>query len=182
MDKEHDSFLELAVEIVTNKNKPQTMESIEEEVFALKGEKPSDMQLAQFQVDFMLSGYFVCCGEDRSGKLLWDLKGRQESALLDKDGSNIYVEEDSEVLSNELSEDLEFGDEDINIDKYIEDDEEDATAQDDIEEELTTLDGDQDRINMDTIEIDDDDEEKQEEEQDEIEDELEKRGHDVSRE
>ena len=58
----------------------------------------------------MLSGFFVCCGEDKQGNQLWDLKTRQLSALLDKDSGYMrdLSDEDEEALSNELKDDLEI--------------------------------------------------------------------------
>ena len=86
----------------------------------------------------MLSGFFVCCGEDKQGNQLWDLKTRQLSALLDKDSGYMrdLSDEDEEALSNELKDDFQFGDHD-GIDQYIDDDdEEERNEQDDIEEDL----------------------------------------------
>ena len=85
MNNNYDSFLEIAVALMKKKKKPQSLESLTKEVFSKKGAEGNELQIAQFQVDFMLSGFFVCCGEDKQGNQLWDLKTRQNSSLLDKD-------------------------------------------------------------------------------------------------
>lgn len=138
MNTNYDSFLEIAVALMKKKKKPQSLELITKEVFSKKGVDGNELQVAQFQVDFMLSGFFVCCGEDKSGNQLWDLKTRQVSALLDKDGGYMkdLSEEEEEALNNELKEDFQFGAHD-DLDSYIEDDdEEERNEQDDIEEDL----------------------------------------------
>lgn len=70
--KEKDkSLLEVAIELLEVKKKPQKMLTIVKEVMELKGIKSSAVkELApQFILDFMQSGYFVYCGDDT-----WDLK------------------------------------------------------------------------------------------------------------
>ena len=81
MNNNYDSFLEIAVALMKKKKKPQSLEALTKEVFSKKGAEVNELQVAQFQVDFMLSGFFVCCGEDKQGNQLWDLKTRQLSAL-----------------------------------------------------------------------------------------------------
>ncbi len=135
MNNNYDSFLEIAVALMKKKKKPQSLEAVTKEVFSKKGVEGNELEIAQFQVDFMLSGYFVCCGEDKSGNQLWDLKVRQPSSFLDKDSGFIrdMSEEDEEASNNELKDD--FSDHD-NIDQYIEDEDEETNEQDDIEEDL----------------------------------------------
>lgn len=137
MNNNYDSFLEIAVALMKKKKKPQSLETLTKEVFSKKGVEGNELQIAQFQVDFMLSGFFVCCGEDKSGNQLWDLKTRQNSSLLDKDSGYMrdLSDEEEEALSNELKDDYTFGDED-NIDQYIDEDDEEVNEQDDIEEDL----------------------------------------------
>ena len=135
MNNNFDSFLEIAVALMKKKKKPQSLEAVTKEVFSKKGVEGNELEIAQFQVDFMLSGYFVCCGEDKSGNQLWDLKVRQLSSFLDKDSGFMrdMSEEDEEASNNELKDD--FSDHD-NIDQYIEDEDEETNEQDDIEEDL----------------------------------------------
>ena len=137
MNDKYDSFLEIVVALMKKKKKPQSLETLTKEVFSKKGVEGNELQIAQFQVDFMLSGYFVCCGEDKQGNPLWDLKTRQESSLLDKDSGyrRDLSEEDEEASINELKDDNQFGDHD-DLDQYFDDDDEEINEQDDIEEDL----------------------------------------------
>ena len=90
MNDKNDSLLEIATSLMKKKRKPQVLDSILEEVFQKKGISTDDAAVvAQFEVDFMLSGVFIYCGEDKNGNQLWDLKERQPSSLLDKDGEYI---------------------------------------------------------------------------------------------
>lgn len=171
MNNNYDSFLEIAVVLMKKKKKPQSLDAITKEVFSKKGVDGSELQVAQFQVDFMLSGHFVCCGEDKDGIQLWDLKNRQPSSLLDKEG--VYLkdmsDEDPEVINNELKDDYQFDGHD-DIDQYIDDDDEETTEQDDIEEDLGLVSLDQESEESEEIvNYDNDDEE---EEIDDIEEEL----------
>ena len=125
----------------------------------------NELEVAQFQVDFMISGYFVCCGEDKSGNQLWDLKTRQPSSLLDKDSGYMrdLSEEEEEALSNELKDDFQYGGE--NIDQYIEDDDDEETNEkDDIEEDLGLVSLDEDFDGGEEMIVETSDEEEDEEE------------------
>ena len=121
------------------KKKPKTLEKICKDVFEIKGIKYNEETASQFQIDFMLSGNFVCCGEDKDGEKLWDLKSRQSSSLLDKDGSYLddpYNDND-DVIKNELKDDMEYGDIDEDQDDNIDEDDDDEDEEtDEIEEEL----------------------------------------------
>ena len=127
MSSKDNSLIEIAVELLHKKQRPQNINSIIKEVMSMKGIKAADVSqyAAQFVMDFMLSGYFVYCGED-----CWDLKDRQPTSILDKDGhdyESIY-EEDEEVKKNELK------DEDIYGQVHDDDDEEDDDDDDDDDE------------------------------------------------
>ena len=139
MNEKNDSLLEIAFEEMKKKKKPKTLEKICKDVFEIKGIKYNEETASQFQIDFMLSGNFVCCGEDKDGEKLWDLKSRQASSLLDKDGSYLddpYNDND-DVIKNELKDDMEYGDIDEDQDENIDDDEDDEDEEtDEIEEEL----------------------------------------------
>lgn len=168
MNNNYDSFLEISVALMKKKKKPQSLESITKEVFAKKGVEGNELQVAQFQVDFMLSGYFVCCGEDKSGNQLWDLKTRQLSSLLDKDGGYMkdLSDEEEEALNNELNDDFQFGLHD-NIDRLIEDDdEEERPEKDDIEEDLGIVSLDQETEQEDVVNYELESDEEEEEDDD----------------
>lgn len=139
MNEKNDSLLEIAFEEMKKKKKPKTLEKICKDVFEIKGIKYNEETASQFQIDFMLSGNFVCCGEDKDGEKLWDLKSRQSSSLLDKDGSYLDdpYNDDDDVIKNELKDDMEYGDIDEDQDDNIDDDDDDKDEEtDEIEEEL----------------------------------------------
>jgi DNA-directed RNA polymerase delta subunit len=103
--KEKDkSLLEIAVELLSTKHKPQPIMQIAKEAMEIKGLKTAQAKelLPQFLLDFQASGYFVYCGDG-----CWDLKDRQPTSVLDKDGTDfeIYSEEDEEVKKHELKDD-----------------------------------------------------------------------------
>lgn len=159
----NESLLEIAVNLMKSKKKPKSLKEITNEVFQVKGNESLDdiaEQKAQFQVDFMVSGFFVCCGENTKGQTLWDLKSRQPSTLNDKDGNydDLYAD-DEDVIKNELKEDIfevPGFKESVNL---IDDDiEEDDLEHDEIEEELNLVDDADEEIEPD-IEIDVDAEE-----------------------
>ena len=168
MNNNYDSFLEISVALMKKKKKPQSLESITKEVFSKKGIEGNELQIAQFQVDFMLSGYFVCCGEDKAGNQLWDLKTRQLSSLLDKDGGYMkdLSDEEEEALENELNDDFQFGLHD-NIDRLLDDDdEEERPEKDDIEEDLGIVSLDQETEQEDVVNYELESDEEEEEDDD----------------
>lgn len=167
---QHDSLLEIALREMKSKRKPRTLAKITKDVFEVKGINPDDNpeMLTQFHMDFMLSGHFICIGEDKHGVKLWDLKNRQPSTLLDKDGS--YLEDlydyDDEVAKYELKDDIPYQEED-NLDDD-DDDDNDLEESDDIEEELFNQSEDEedeeeeDDFVIDVLDDDDDDEDEDE--------------------
>lgn len=125
------SLLEIAVELLGTKHKPQPLKQLAKEAMEIKGLKTAQAKeiLPQFLLDFQSSGYFVYCGEG-----LWDLKDRQPTSVLDKDGTDyeIYAEEDEDVKKNELKDDSY--DLDSHVDRNR--DEDDEEEDDDIESAL----------------------------------------------
>lgn len=175
MNNKNDSLLEIATSLMKKKRKPQVLDSILEEVFQKKGISTDDAAVvAQFEVDFMLSGVFIYCGEDKNGNQLWDLKERQPSSLLDKDGGyleDIYAD-DEDVIKNELKDDFSYSDK--NLDDFINDDGEvEETEEDDIQEELGLVaeDSESEDVAADSLEDDEDMDllDEDEEEEDDIE-------------
>ncbi len=102
--KEEKSLLELSIEFLQKNKEPQNIDVIIREVMALKGLKGNEAKekAPQFVLDFMLSGNFVYCGEDK-----WDLKYRQPTSVLDKDGGDYedFYLDDEDVKNNELKDD-----------------------------------------------------------------------------
>ena len=142
-----DSMLEIAMKLMEKKRKAHTLANLAKEVFEIKGLKINDnLELySQFINDFMLCGYFICCGEDKKGVKMWNIKSREKFELLEKDGvfEDPY-EDDEDVVNNELKDettykkDSEF-DNDYSYD-VDEDDDEKEEESDEIEEELRNMD------------------------------------------
>ena len=102
--KEERSLLELSIEFLQKNKEPQNIDTIIREVMAMTGLKGNEAKekAPQFVLDFMLSGNFVYCGEDK-----WDLKYRQPTSVLDKDGGDYedFYQDDEDVKNNELKDD-----------------------------------------------------------------------------
>ena len=162
-DKEK-SLLEIAIELLDMKKKPQKITAILKEVMEIKGVKASVMKelSPQFILDFMQSGYFVYCGDE-----CWDLKDRQPTAVLDKesgDYDDIY-EDDEDVKKNELKDDIFI---DGNIDRIQDNDEaDDENEEDEIDDDLAkAFDDFDDEYNAGLILVDDNQEEENEDDDD----------------
>ena len=139
--KEKDkSLLEIAIGLLQKKRGACKLDKIVEEVMEIKGYKgvKAKDHTAQFLLDFMQSGYFVYCGDD-----CWDLKERQSTAVMDKDGADYEknYNNEKEVVENELKDDVYSSNfDDVNEDDDDDDDDEDDD--DDIARELNELDDD----------------------------------------
>lgn len=176
---ENESLIDIAIRIMKLKKKPKSLKELTNEIFQAKNIKENVEDLkAQFQMDFMLSGHFVCCGEDKNGLKLWDLKSRQPSTLLDKDGNYLedLYENDEDVIKNELKDEFEFDHEDKAIDELISDDDEEETDEtDDIEEELGLVEVDEETdVSLTTEVAVEPSEDEETEDEDEIEEKLKK--------
>lgn len=158
MIENQDSLVEIAIKEMSKKRKARTLASIAKEVFEIKGLNAAEAaaSLPQFQIDFMLSGHFICCGEDRKGAKIWDLKNRQHSSLLDKEG--VYVDpqdDDEDVIKNELRDDIFAEENNSEYDNEYNDEEDDDKDEekDDIEEALGLYE--EDEIEEDSYDDDD---------------------------
>lgn len=165
MSSKDNSLIEIAVELLQKKQRPQNINSIIKEVMSIKGIKASDVSeyAPQFVMDFMLSGYFVYCGED-----CWDLKDRQPTSVLDKDGGDYedFLDNDEDVKKNELKDgafDAAYTDEnnyespiiiEPTNDEEEDEDDEDESDEDDLSNEFEVMVG--------SIEEDEDDEDEEE--------------------
>ena len=142
MNEKKESFVEIALKEMIKKKKPQTIEKLCKKIFEEYGVEPTNEAISQFQIDFMLSGYFIYCGEDDNGHKLWNLKNREVSSLLDKEGGHLedIFEEDEDAINNELKDENAYGDveidKDVSRDDREEDEDEETEETDDIEEEL----------------------------------------------
>lgn len=137
---EEKSLLEIAIELLEKKRGPQHIDTILKEVMSLKGYRVAESkeQAPQFLMDFMLSGNFVYCGED-----CWDLKYRQPTSVLDKDGGDyesFYYDE--EASNNELTDEsyneLYENQNDQQLDSN-DDDEDETDDADDLSNEFEVL-------------------------------------------
>lgn len=142
MGVKNDSLIEIALSEMSARKRPRTLLKITKDVFDKKGLniKTEKDLVAQFQMDFMLSGHFICIGENRSGTKIWDLKNRQLSSLLDKDGRYLdeVIELDEDVAKHELTDEVIYDlveDYDADEDDVIHEDDEDD-LEDEISEEL----------------------------------------------
>lgn len=100
------SLLELAIEFLNEQAGPQKITTIGDAVMQLKGYKSAQAKetLPQFYCDFMESGNFVYLGDE-----LWDLKERQATTYLDKDGTDYTsAEDDEEAKKNELHDEDDY--------------------------------------------------------------------------
>lgn len=183
---EEDSMLEIAVRLMQKKRRPQTLEEIVSEVFKIKKNVLSGMKAeelitlkTQFYSDFMLSGYFVCCGDDKHEKKLWDLKEHLASAWLEKDGSTLDdpYEEDEDIKANELVDEKTKGL--ATDDDDDDDDDDDEIEKDELAAEFAEMEDAGDRnieeVDANTLKkkkANDDDDDDDAEEEDEIEKEL----------
>ena len=149
MKEKDKSLLEIAVELLNGKQKPQKLNTIVREAMEIKGVKSTVAKeiTPQFILDFMQSGYFIYCGDD-----CWDLKDRQPTSILDKDGHDYesIFEEDEDVKKNELKdediygqlpEDEEHEEHDEDDDDNKEEDEDDLSSEFELkdEDELDSL-------------------------------------------
>ncbi len=144
MNEKKDSFVEIALKEMLKKKKPQTIEKLCKKIFEEYGVEPTNEAISQFQIDFMLSGYFIYCGEDDNGHKLWNLKNREQSSLLDKEGGHLedIFEDDEDAINAELKPEDLFDESELDKDTAHddrEDEEEEETEEtDDIEEELNS--------------------------------------------
>lgn len=158
MANKDSSLLEIAIELLHKKKKPQNINDIIKEVMSIKGLRSVQAKEAapQFVLDFMASGFFVYCGEDT-----WDLKERQPTSVLDKEVADYPdFDEDDEFKEQDILDDLTT-DFDLTDTEELEDDDEDEEEQevDDLEEEFEELIGDEDELVEDEYDVDEDEEE-----------------------
>ncbi len=137
MNVNQKSMLEVTIELITKKKKPQKITDLIKETLEIKGLDDSDGSLStQLYIDITMSDLFIFCGEGE-----WDLKSRQDISLRDKDGSYFsdgIIEEDEEedtitVSDYENEEDeevVEIDDEDEEVVKTTDEDDEEVSIDD----------------------------------------------------
>ena len=169
MINKNDSLLDIAKVVVEESKRPLAISEIVEKVFDIKGVTPTQDEITQFGIDFMLSGDFICCGTNKKENL-WDLKSRQSVSLLDKDGGYLddIHEDDEEVKKNELKEEPDYDEENNkNFDTNDDDDDESLDEPDEVAEELGLINVGQDEEDgfaaTQEIDVDHDDEDEENE-------------------
>lgn len=154
------SLLEIAIELLQKKQGKCKLSTIIEQVMEIKGYKvhAAKEHTAQFLLDFMQSGYFVYCGDDE-----WDLKERQSTSVIDKDGGDYDSDHDKEAeyKKYELKDDNVYDEDYDDIDEEDED-ENDEDEDDDIARELNGLDEDDDLSKEFETEVYDEEDEEEE--------------------
>lgn len=132
MNMTQKSMLEVSIELMQAKKKPQNATDIIKETLEMKGIGSDADLAAQLYIDITTSALFVYCGEGQ-----WDLKNRQDISLWDKDGSyfsNGIIEEDEE--DEITADDYEVVLEDEEAEVAVVEDEEDEIKTSDEEEEI----------------------------------------------
>ena len=120
MNTEQLSMLEVAIELLNQKKTPQLITTLITEVLELKGfDDPNGVLATQLYIDITTSSSFVFCGEGK-----WDLKTRQSLEVFDRDGSFFNT-----------GEEYEEEEEDINLDDYNIDEEDEYASDDEDEDE-----------------------------------------------
>ncbi len=163
-DKEK-SLLEIAIELLDMKKKPQKITAILKEVMEIKGVKASVIKeiAPQFVLDFMQSGYFVYCGDE-----CWDLKDRQPTSVLDKEGGDyddIYAD-DEDVKNNELKDDI-FENENVDQNQDNDDDDDEDSEEDEMDDDLAkAFDDFDDEYNSGLVVLDDDSKDDEDDDED----------------
>ncbi len=124
------SLLELAVDLMKKKKKPQNIYKFLNELAELRGLDTNDSAImAKMYTDITTSSIFVYCGDDEENKEKdrWDLKHNHPLSLFDKEGSYFNSAEDKARAKEELKADRAKMDADRELfdDSEIEDYEDD---------------------------------------------------------
>ena len=139
------------------------LDSIIKEVMSIKGIKAANVSeyAPQFVMDFMTSGHFVYCGDD-----CWDLKDRQPTSVLDKDGGDYEAkfDNDPDVIKNQLRDgaiDASYADENNYESPIIikEDDDYDEDEDDEETEDEDDLSNEFEEILVESVEEDEEEDE-----------------------
>lgn len=182
------SLIELAYELLVEKNEPFFFNDLVEEMAALKGTSKSEIaeKIAQFYTDLNIDGRFTSLGENRWGLKTWypvdqveeevvhtvkaKKKKKTKKAAIVDDDLDLDLEDDLEELDDEeLEDDFDDSDDDLLDDDDLEELDEDLDEDDLLEDDddLDALDEDLDEDLLDEEELELEDEELDEEEEEE---------------
>ncbi|MBA9027899.1 DNA-directed RNA polymerase subunit delta [Peribacillus huizhouensis] len=174
------SLLELAYELLVEKNAPLLFDDLVNEIAALQGVSKEEIRskIPQFYTDLNVNGRFTCLGENRWGLKTWYPVDQIEDEVVHvvkpkkkKAKKASIVEDDFDELDEE---DLDFEDDIEDLDED-EDDLLDDPLDEDIDDDLVE-DEDEDEDDLKDALIDDDEFEldEEEEEEEDFDDEVEK--------
>ncbi len=149
------SLIELAVELMNKKKKPQNIYKFLKELAEIRGLDSNDPAImSKMYTDITTSSIFVYCGDDEDSKEKdrWDLKHNHPLSLFDKEGSYFNSAEDKARAKEELKADRAKMEADL--DSFDdEDDYEDDIDMDDISED--EIDDADDVVVAENVDIDD---------------------------
>ncbi len=119
------SLIELAVDLMKKKKKPQNIYKFLNELAELRGLDTNDsVIMSKMYTDITTSSIFVYCGddEDTNDKDRWDLKHNHPLSLFDKEGSYFNSAEDKARAKEELKADKAKieAEKEINNEKFFE--------------------------------------------------------------
>ncbi len=145
------SLLDLAVNLMKKKKKPQNIYKFLNELAEIRGLDINDpVIMSKMYTDITTSSMFVYCGDDEESKEKdrWDLKHNHPLSLFDKEGSYFNSAEDKARAKEELKadkakmdaeresyekidlDDFDDEDDDIEIDDIVEDSDTDSNEED----------------------------------------------------
>lgn len=174
------SLIELAFELLVEKNEPLYFNDLVDEIAALKGSSKEEVaaKIAQFYTDLNIDGRFTSLGENRWGLKTWypvdqveeevvhtvktKKKKKLKKAVVDEDLDETDSDEDIDDI-DDIDEDFDDSDDDLLDDDDLDDlDDDDDDLDDDLDEDL-----DEDLIEDEEFDLDDDmDEEEEKDEED----------------
>ncbi len=103
------SLIELAIELMNKKKKPQNIYKFLKELAEIRGLDSTDAKvMSKMYTDITTSSIFVYCGDDEETKEKdrWDLKHNHPLSLFDKEGSYFNSAEDKAKAKDDDDDDL----------------------------------------------------------------------------
>lgn len=154
------SLIELAYELLVEKNEPFFFNDLVAEIGALKGASKSEIasKIAQFYTDLNIDGRFTSLGDNRWGLKTWYPVDQVEEEVVHtvkvkkkKKTKKAAVVEDLDVELEDLDDDFDDSEDDLLDDDL---DELDEDLDDDLDDDLLDDDDDEDIEDLDVIDED----------------------------
>lgn len=121
------SMLEVAIELMGQKKKPQNIRNLITEVLEIKGlDDPDGNFAAKLYIDITTSALFVFCGQGE-----WDLKERHSLDLWDKDGSHFNSGKIDDEDEDDSIDEVTASDYEVEVESEEEEDDDDDDDDDD---------------------------------------------------